>query len=117
MKRDHRLSVFRLYVQARIAGDVLIVHDLTDFDITVEDGPSYEVFEGHLIVILISLDCVLLSEDRTPDNFLRISKGADVRQMDNRLVIALALERFDKKGNRQSIEIDVHRFLNVDVLR
>ena len=52
-----------------------------------------------------------------PGKFLRIIERADVSQTQKSLVPAFRNYLFNKKRDRQSIRIDEHRFLNVNVFR
>ena len=73
--------------------------------------PADEVVQAHLPVVLVFGYAAFFCVDGASHHFFRIFEGQDVRQADYRFVIALLLEGFKEKWNRQSIEFDEYRFL------
>ena len=100
-------------VNARIPWDILYPGNLPGLGaVFIKDGKAHQGCVTIRIRILKIID-----ENRLADNFLGIFKIMNARNLHESLGRASLGDGFNKKWNRQSIEIDVYRFLDVKILR
>ena len=87
MKGYHRLPVFRIHIEAGIAGNVFVISYFAHACVAVEKDQADEVFKAGAVVFVLR-DAVFVREDGAPDELLGVVERDDVGEMRDDLVLA-----------------------------